>query len=486
MSKVNIKSGGLALALALALSTLIASMLSVWAQSKPVAGTADKLNPAIALLNQGKPSEAREVIAKIDKTDASYGAAKCYDALCLYQLDDKRKFLKAVESPDVQSAKVAPALREDLEFKQIDALFYYRRFDELLTNAQSFQKGHGHSARLPTVAEYQLATLFEHGMKKSYESCLLTSTNGADQHWNDGRGNLQNFLSLAASFSRTNYQVLTNRTLKEEIWLARLTLGQEAAVLKEIPAENSADRERVGLLGIKLYRQLQPKAADDNLRRMKNFITDFPDSQSRKRVEFDMADISFSKGEALSRAADAAEARQSAGAAAMRDQAHVYFNYTLTLRDKLVTDAAAGIEDADVFDRQDDLLHSYYLEKNCNQMRVCASTLIQGAAPGSLTWMMGKIYRGIAWEAQTPSDLKQAAAEFDDVLALNFNGRADHDHQILVAAKWRIYLARKDGDDAKAAQIAEWVKASNCTKNQKTAFLKYYADSLAAQATHAK
>jgi len=227
--------------------------ISAVAQQKPVEGASDKLNQAVLLRDENKPQEARTIIATIDKADASYGAAMCCDALCLYDLNDKKGFLKALESPSIQKANISSAFKEDLEFKQIDALFYYRRFDDITPKLQAFKDTYKNSTRSGAVDEYNMALLFERGMKKTYEAGILKDTNEFNQHWSIGRGNLVEFLSQASSFSKTNYQVLSNRTLKEEIWLARLTLGDEQALLKEIPAQ-TADRERMELLGIQLLR----------------------------------------------------------------------------------------------------------------------------------------------------------------------------------------------------------------------------------------
>ena len=482
MKKRLFLSGWLALVLA-----LLTCLTSVVAQQLSAANGSGKLSQAVLLLNQGRSQEARVIIALIDKKDANYGTARYYDALCLYGLNNKKEFLKVLESPEIQGANISPALREDLEFKQIDAMFYCRQFDELAPKVQSFQRGHGHSARSNVVAEYQLAGLFERGMKKTYEACLLKNTNEFNQHWTAGRGNLEEFLSLASSFGGTNYQGLPKRTLKEDVWLARMTLGDEQAVLNEIPAQATADRERVGLLGIQLYKHLQPGEVDQNLQRMGKFINTFPESKSHKRVEFDMANISFSRGEALSKEADAAEQSGDMNTAgSKRAQAHGYFNYTRTLQDQMVADPASGIEESDVLDRQDDLLHSYFIEKDYNKVLSLATAMVQESTPGELKWIMGKDYRGIIFQVQTPPDFKRAASELDDVLALNFKNKADYDHHLLVAAKWRIYAANRSGDAVKAAQIVQWVQGANCTTNQKAAFMKNYSVFLGSPKTNAK
>jgi hypothetical protein len=174
------------------------------------------------------------------------------------------------------------------------------------------------------------------------------------------------------------------------------------------------------------------------------------------------------------------------GAAAERAAADAIFNYTRNLQSRLTNDLEAGIEDSDVFDRQDDLIYSYYLEGNVQQVLTLAGQMSQSASVGDIRWMMGKNYRGMGLQSQSPPDLPGAAAEFDGVLDTGFTGRADHDRQVLVAADWRDYVAHRMGDNTKIAALVQWVQSSNCHRNQKTAFLNKYSSLLPQQNTSAK
>ena len=432
-----------------------------------------KLNQAVALFNQGQPQAARTVLATIGTNDAGYGIAKCYDALCLYSLTNKLGFLKTLKSPAVQGAIIPNALVEDLEFKQIDALFYYRKFEELLPKIAEFQASHENSPRLPAVAEYQLAALYERGMKKVYEASILGDGDGFASRWLDGQSNLVDFLNLAVTLNQTNYQTLPNRKLPQEIVRALTALGNDKAV-ELVPA---VDKEATTFASLELYRKLQPKAVDDNLQRMTNFLNSFPKTVNHKRVLFAMADISFSKGEALSKAAEAATlAGDSQTAAADHAQAEIYFGYTRSLQNALAVDATAGIDAANVFNRQTDLLHTYCMERDYVKVVALAQTLATNSVPGSLTWRMAKVYWGMGLDVANPPDWRGAAAQLDAVLAGGFNGNVYHDHWTLSAAEWRMAVARHLGETNKLAAIVEWVAGStNCVKNQQMVFLKRFA-----------
>jgi hypothetical protein len=104
-----------------------------------------------------------------------------------------------------------------------------------------------------------------------------------------------------------------------------------------------------------------------------------------------------------------------------------------------------------------------------------AAALKTNSIAGSQEWKLGKIYTGIALQAKSPPDLERAAKEFDEVLAQGFNNRPDHNRLVLVAAKWRIQIAIQNADQARAAEIARWVRDSNCTKNQRVAFTNTFS-----------
>src|SRR5207249_1484767 len=115
---------------------------------------AGTLDDAIALLNGGQPEQAKQLIATIGQDQPDYGAAQCYNALCLYALGDYRGFLKQLDSAAVKQATIGADVREDLAFKQIDALFRYRRFEDLLPRLRAFQQAYPTSPRIRPLKEY--------------------------------------------------------------------------------------------------------------------------------------------------------------------------------------------------------------------------------------------------------------------------------------------------------------------------------------------
>jgi hypothetical protein len=351
--------GGPAVAVTTTMVVVLAIQTRVQAQT--ATDTSGRLEEAVTLLDQGQPQAAQNVLATIGPSDPDYAEAKGYNALCLYQTD-RLKFLNAMQSPEVQITNLPSQLREELTYDQIDSLFFYRQFEKLLPRLVDFTTRYTNSPLIHAVLEYQMATWYERGMKKIYEACVARDTNVFQQRYADGRSNLVDFLKLAVALNETNYQVLPKRVLKREIWKAQIALGEEKQAQDEVPY---ADQESEGFLSVKLHEKLQPQAADDNLRLMTNFLDEFPESKHRKRVLFDMADISFPKVEALYREARHAEYNEDTNAATSdRLEGQKYLQLTESLTNEFFVDKAAGIDASDVRDRQDDLLDGYYLEKD--------------------------------------------------------------------------------------------------------------------------
>jgi hypothetical protein len=437
------------------------------------AAVADELTDAINLLNEGKPQEASKLIATIPPDNPEYPAAQCYQALCLYELKDFPGFLKQMESPAITKAAMIPDVGKDLALKYIDALFKYRKFEQLLPQIELFQNDYPDSPQLPVVAEYQMATLFERGMKKAIEAGGLKNQNQFDKRWTEAQTNLKEFLSLASSFQGTNYSFLSERVLKEEVWSARITLADDQAALADIPAQDTAARARFSFLRIQLAERLHRDRVDQNLQLMADYLGKFPESDDRKRVEFNMAEFSFRKGEQLSVEANAAEQSGDTNTAGeKRASASQFFEQMRSLQSQIVTNRAAGIEESDVLDSREDLLYSYYLEKNYGSLLSLTSSMISESKPGDMNWIMGKLYTGIALTSMPGPKTTEAAVVLDEVLALGFKNKPQNDHYVLSAAKWRIYVAQRSGDKNKAVQLVLWVYSGNCTKNIKTEFLK--------------
>lgn len=471
------------IAVLLACGSLTAYVLAQQIESATPTLAPGRLADAIALLRDGNPQQATNLIATIAPGEPEYAAAQCYGALCLYELKDFVGFMKLVDAPVVKDAVIAPVIREELAFKHIDALYQYRKFENVLPKIRAFQSQCTNVARLKAATEYRLASLFERGMKQTEDACLNTDTNMFNLRWSEGRSNLVEFLSRAASFPDTNYTVhtvLQKRVLKSDVWVARMTLGDERAALDEVPLDDAASREKFSLFRIQLYLKLQPDRVDRNLQMMNDYVTLFPDSKGRKRVDFDRAGLSFQRGKILCLEAEAAEkAGDTNRVAALRFTANGYFTIQRALQSQAVVDKDAGIEALDISDLREDLLYSHLLEKNLSTLASITSTMIAESTVGDLNWTMARVYDGITLMNQTPPSPGEAAAIFDDLLARGFKNTPDHDKLVMVAARWRVKIAVDARNRTKAREVVLMVQGANCVKNIKGDFMKNHSFLLA-------
>jgi len=439
----------------------------------PQGTTTGKVGDAMALLKDGQPQQAQELIATIPQGDPEYPAAQCCQALCLYELKDNLGFLNVMKSPVIMEAVIAPAIREELDYKHIKALFQYRQFEEVLPAIKRYQTGNTNSAELRAVAEYELAALFERGMKKTTEACRSKDTNVFNKRWPEGKANLETFLARSRAFTGTNYSQLPNRIYQEDIWMARVTLGEGENVLGEIPTNNISVRERVSFLRVQLYFKLQPEQLERNAELMDGFLREFPDSKHQRRVEFDVAVVHFRLGEALCRAAEAAEAtNDSTGALQKWANARRHFELQRELQRRAVVDKDSNIEPSDIRDMKEDMLYGLLLEKDYVGLSAQTSAIIAESTKGDMDWLTAKLLAGMSFMMRKQPEVTNAAPIFDEILAVDFSGKPDHDSLMMVAAKWRVHVALRTRDKEKTKQLIEWVRDSHCTKNMKEDFLK--------------
>ena len=437
----------------------LTAFISTFAQ--PANDSTDKLETAVGLLNAGKPKEARAVLATIDKADPAFTAATGYDALCLYQLD-KQKFMRVVESPALQAAELPKPLREELDYKQIDVLFFYRNFEKLLPQVAEFSLKYGDSPRLSSMMEYQMAGLYERGMKNLRDATFTRGSKGdknaADtaQRMQDGQNNLEQFLKLATDSERNGYQTLTNRDLATEVVKAMAALGGEDEALKLVPL---AERENMALALVQLHNK-NDTDADANLRRMANFLNDFPHSKYRSRVQYDMAGVSLNEAQRL-----AFTERQRDKAAPYLEQAHRLFS-------GVVEDKEAGVLAADVQEAQGKMLSVYCQERDYASLSRWAAQLMTNAPAGSRTWLAAKLYNayGLVYQKR----LDEAATELDEILATGFKGIPTSDGLLISAAEWRIVVAKHTKDEATVQRIAQQVQDSKCYDSLKRTFADVY------------
>ena len=432
---------------------VVASLTSLSAQT--ATDTTDKISQAAQFLVNNQPAAARKVLAKVPKNDANYGQAKAWDALCLYSLD-RRKFLKAVDAPEIQAADLPEAVAEDLDFKRIDSLFFYRKFEELPVRVAAYQDNHPDSDRLLAVAEYQMATLCERGIKQLTDAALSKGSDITNRQ-TEGRDNLTDFLNMAVALDATNYTSLSGRKLTDDIVKAETALGQEKGIMQSLPA---ADKEGSTFRNLELHCKLQPKAADDNLRRMTNFLNDFPKTKYRERVRYDMADVALNEAQRL-----AFQERRRDAAAPYLEQAHNLFS-------RVVEDKEGGVLDADVQEAREKMLLVYCQERDYTSLSHWAAQLTTNAPVGSRMWLGAKLYGAYALVYQ--QKLTEAAKELDEILATGFKGIPTSDGLLISAAEWRIQVAKHTKDDAMVRRIAEQVQSSVCYDSIKRTFASDY------------
>ncbi len=419
----------------------------------------DKLNQGITLLKQGRIGEARAVLTNLPASSPVRGQAKAYLALSRYAEGDHKKFLSSAKSPEVMAAVLPEEVREDLDYKQIDSLMFFRKFDEVLPKAEQFARQHANSPRAESVVEYQLASFYERGMKKLAEAAQLKSrddTEGSAFRLREGEDNLGQFLKLAADRERENYQTLTDRDFQGEVVQTMTALGGEAEASKLVAP---ADREKSALVLVRLHKKIDTDA-NANLRRMTNFLNDFPDSKFRSRILLDMADVSLN------------EAQRLAFKEGRRDEAAPHLEMAHRLFSGVVEDKEAGVLIADVQEAQEKMLMVYCQERDYASLSSWAAQLTTNAPVGSRMWLAAKLYDayGLVYQKR----LTEAATELEEILATGFKGIPTSDGLLFSAAQWRIQVAKRTKDEATVRRIAKEVQDSGCYDSLKRKFASDY------------
>jgi hypothetical protein len=253
-------------------------------------------------------------------------------------------------------------------------------------------------------------------------------------------------------------------------------LGEDKAALAAIAPQDAAGRERFSFLRIQINAErLRKDQVDQNLKLMSDYLEKFPASVYRPRVVFDFAELNFKKGKQLINEAEVAGKIGDVKMAQIKQaSAHQYFQQMRSRQSQIATNSALGLDFSDVLDFQDDLLETYYLEKDYAALLKASTSLAAQFAPGDIGWMITRLYYGVVLVNQSPPNPAGAMAVFDGIIAQGFTGKPDHDHWVADAARWRIYLALRANDRDKAVSLVVWVNGSNCKKNIKTEFLKSY------------
>jgi hypothetical protein len=433
------------------------------------------LNDAVALLNAGDPQSATNLINSIGTNDPTYTTAQCYKALCLYALHDKKGFLKTLDSQTVQSTLMSLDICEEVWFKQLDAFLGYGKFDSLSRKADAFQTTFPSSPRIQAVREYGLANALDRGVKKFRDGSRSKDPRDRSAQWSVAQTNLQQFLARATTWETTNYIALPNRVLREDVWVAQLLSGAGDAALAQIPTNDVASREKFCLLRLELNTDMQRDEIDENLQRLASFQRQFPNPINVARGSKTAAALNFRKGRQLSLQADDAElAGDLSAAAAAHSSATQYFVIQRSLQRSVTVDTNAGITEGDVLEMREDVLYSYFLEKNYAQLSSLLAATIAASTPGDLNWILAKVYLGISLASQVPPQTAAAEAALDEVLALGFNEEHHHDRLLVNAAKWRVNLLLREGNSVQADALIKSVNNSLCRRDYRVAFSNEY------------
>ncbi|MCX7722462.1 MAG: hypothetical protein N2379_05305 [Verrucomicrobiae bacterium] len=262
--------------------------------------------------------------------------------------------------------------------------------------------------------------------------------------------------------------------MQEDIFVARLALGDEQAALREIQFRDLATREKLSLLRLKLYLKLHAGQVEKLLELMNQFVNEFPASTNRVRIEYEMADLSFEAAErAWLEVRDVARENATQVAKKWSD---VRRNQALgrEIAGRLLRQKGAGLETQDYLHLWQDYLLSYYIQGDYSGLAAQTAVLLADAEVGSLGWVMGKVNEGVVLACSDPPRSREAGELFDQVMSLGFRNKPAYDQWITCAAKWHVCLALRDGNRAEAEATAHWVENSSCSKTLKQDFLRVY------------
>lgn len=446
-------TGGLLLGMVLSAVCLIAV-----AKPSSAPNDNDKLNQSIALFKQGKYAEAHAALTNLPANSPVHGQAKAYDALCRYAQGDQKKFLSTLESPEIQTVALPDDVREDLDFKQIDALMYYRKFEEALAKAEKFTRQHANSPRVGAMAEYQLAGLYEKGMKKmaeSVQSRTLGDVAEADRRLHEGQDNLGQFLKLTANGQMDSYQSLTDRDLSAEVVKTMAALGGEDEAVKMVP---TAKREDMALSLVLLHKKIDSDA-DATIGRMTNFLGQFPKSKHNKRLMYEMANVAVEEGYRLTWKAKQGKAVR-------------YLDMARDLFSGMTADKEAGISDYDVMESKIGAMRVFYAKQDYAGLSNWVAQIITNLPSGDKQWLSIKLYDAAGLACQNKA--AESAKELDELLAIGFKGNPSYDGPLVSAAEWRIRVAKMTGDEVTVQRIVQLVQNSNCYDSLKRTFATDY------------
>lgn len=458
--------------------------IRVLAQQSAAAPTTEALEIAVALYEQGEYRQAQSFFSAIETNSPDYAAALAYDALCRYEIcradatNGYRWFLDTLKSPVLQQAELPTALREVLTFDQIDARYQSRPFGfaEIIPLAASFRQDHPTSPRLGAVSEYELAAWFERGMQRLY-SASTDEPKRFYKTWTNGVAHLDQFLSLARASRMTDYAVLNDRSLIEDLQIATAMLNGNPSALTNMVIRDPASRERYTLMLLGLHQKLRPEEWEQNLQAVADFaaqVNAMPASRERARMKRQLARFGFRTGERFCFEAAGTPPTNRQTITAKRAVASRYFQSARAVQGQMAKRDWSDTSPTDTALLWADLFNSYYFERDYAGLMAATTAQLTNSAPGKPKWLATKIYQGVALYHQNPPQPDAAAAAFDEVMSYGLDAsrkRATQDHLLLFAARWRIRLALKADDPATALNIVQWAEQANGDAELKEKFL---------------
>jgi hypothetical protein len=378
--------------------------------------------------------------------------------------------LLLLKDPQIRDSLLPDSVKAEREIKECERLLHQRIFLEVLSKLADFPERHPDSKQLWTAVEYRMAALYERGIKELSDVVFSKDDASAAKRRVDGQNYLTEFLNLAAVLNRTNYASLPTRNLKDDMVQAHTALGNEAPIMQSLSA---ADKEEAALRNLQLLCKLQPRALEEHLQRMTNFLNDFPNSKYHQRVRYDL-------GEAV-----LDEAWRLIYRGGERGKAEPYLEIAHSLLSGVAAvDKEAGVAEADVLEARSGIMRVYYAKGDYVTLAGWTAHIITNSPPGSKKWLSAKLYAAAGMVNQGKH--AEAAVELDEILATGFKGNPSYDGPLVSAARWRIHVARHTGDEATAQRVAQLVQSSECYGSLKRTFVKKFGDLLMQQSNPAE
>jgi len=207
---------------------------------------------------------------------------------------------------------------------------------------------------------------------------------------------------------------------------------------------------------------------------MRGFVREFPESTNRPKVEYDLADLSFEMAEKLWLQLCNSVHTNNGPASDKWDAIRAYHALGREVAGRLLRNKGAGLELQDRLHLWQDYLLSYYIQADYDGLAAGTAVLLAESEPGSLGWLMAKVNEAVVLACNEPSRSREAGELFDQIMSLGFRDKPAWDQWITCAAKWRVYLALREGNRTEAEATAGWVRTSNCSKTLKQDFMNVY------------